>query len=87
MFSGVARHVDQFGCSRNGPECCLFGCFRRADEGDDRAIGRSSRIDVEQFNAIHPLDFRSNRRHNLVVSALGEIRDAFDEFHTTSLGL
>ena len=73
---------------RDGPECSLLGCLRRADECDDRPVGGSTRIDVEQLHT-GPLPSISAviDVDDVVVSALGEIGDAFDEFHTTSLGL
>jgi len=79
----VAAHVDQFGRPFHPGESRLDDLLGRADEGDDRAVRRFARIDVQDLHAARPLDRFDDPADHLLVASLAEIGDALHDslFH------
>ena len=79
----VAAHVDQFGRPFHPDESRLDDLLGRADEGDDRAVRRFARIDVQDLHAARPLDRFDDPADHLLVASLAEIGDALHDslFH------
>ena len=75
----MLRHVDGFGGAFAGAEGCLDHRLRRADEGDDRAVGVFARIDVEQRHAADSLDLGHDAADHRGIAPFGKIRHAFHQ--------
>ena len=75
----VAAHVDQLRRPLHAPEGRLDHRFGFTHEGDDRAVGRLARIDVEQLDALDRLDRRRNLADYSLVAPLAEVGDALHD--------
>ena len=79
VFPLVLGHVDQFGCLPDEPESRLHDGLGGANEGDDRAVGRTTRVDVQESDPFYRLHDGGNGVDFCAVTALGNIRDALDQ--------
>ena len=75
----MLRHVDGLGGALASAEGRLDDRLRRADEGDDRAVGVFARIDVEQRHAADSLDLRRDAADHRGVAPFGKIGHAFHQ--------
>ncbi len=77
----VRPHVDDLGGLGDGAEGRFRGGFGGADERDHGPIGRGAGVDVQQLDLTDGLDLADDGPDLLLVAALAEIGDAFDELH------
>src|SRR5256885_14429103 len=79
MVTFVPAHIDQFLSLRYRPKCGLSNLTGRARERHYGAIGRIARIDIEQFDAIDPLDLVGDLLDHAQIAAFAKIGNAFYE--------
>ena len=65
--------------ARDGAVCRFGDCFRRADEGEDRAVMVSVGFPVEEDDLGDGEDCLDDRVDLRAVAAFREVGDAFDE--------
>jgi hypothetical protein len=83
MFTAMPGHVDQFGGLPRAAKSRFSDGRRITDEGYNGAVGALAGIDVEQSNPPHGADGVGDLPNDVGVTALGEIRHAFDDLlHT-----
>ncbi len=82
MVALVLTHVDQFLSLSDGGKRRLANRVRFTDKRHDRAVGRRSGINVEQFDAVDTLDLVRDLPDNGHIAAFAKIGDTFDQlFH------
>ena len=79
VLAAVLHHVDELAGLPNRAERRLGDGGRCADEGDDGAVGRLARVDVEQLDALDGLDLVGDLFDNRRIAAFTEIRNTFDQ--------
>jgi hypothetical protein len=78
MIAFVKSHVDEFLSLLDRLERGFNNLVRRADKGDDGAVGRCSGINVEQRYSVDFFDLVSNLPNDSKVAAFAKIWHAFN---------
>ena len=87
MLTMVVTHVYLLGGDDSGSYGTLHNGFWRTDECDDRPVGRSARVHIEQDDTVDRLDGGGDRSDDLGVSSIGEVGHTFDKRLVHSLSV
>ena len=86
MGTMMLTHVDKFASALYALERSLYDSLWAADECNDCAVGRLTRINVQDLHTTSFLDRCYDRIDDFHVAAFTEIRHAFDDsFHIVCL--
>ena len=79
MLTMMFGHVDQYSRLSDRTKCRFNNWFRLANNSNDRTVGGSTGINIEQFDSINCFDGIGDLPDDFHVPSFTEIRNAFNK--------